>query len=215
MTLVSCAVMVGATAAVLSMQASAAFGEPTVYTNIFYGEDYLVSVDGTITYTADDPGEENYLVKSNSELKWIEFNTPGNSAVDYTKAAYSVNVKLRDISAFTEGVTGMVVADLTVGGFVTYEPWISFASLSINGVEVISSGAVMLGTLLPFITSVYDAETGTVSSQVTLPEIALTEVLEYHDGDLVSIFVMFKSVETSLTITGDEVAFPNYNPATV
>jgi hypothetical protein len=201
--------MVGAAAAVLSIQASADDRGPTEYTDILFGEDYLVCVDGAITYTAEDLVDDNFLVKRNSTLKWVEFDTPGNSAVDYTKVAYSVNLKLRDISAFTDGVTTMVVADLTVRGYVTYSPWISLASVSINGIEVMSFGGVALGTL-PFITSEYDALTGTLSAQVTLPDLALIGDLKYNDEDLVSIFVMFKSVETPLIISGSEVGFPEY-----
>lgn len=201
---VSCVVMVAAAAAVLSMQASAYLGEPTVYTNVFYGEDYLVDVDGTVTYTSDAPIDDDFLVKRSSELKWIEFDTPGLSTVDYTKAAYSVNVKLRDISAFPAGVAGMVVADLDITGFTTWSPWIASASLSINDVEVLTYSVITLGEL-PFMTSSYDSETGTVSAQVTLPDGII-----YNPGDQVSIFVMFKTVEVGLTVSGSDVGFPEY-----
>lgn len=201
---VSCVVMVAAAAAVLSMQASAYLGEPTEYTNAFYGEDYLINVDGTATYTSDAPVDDDFLVKRTSELKWIEFNTPGLSTVDYTKAVYSVNVKLKDMSAFPAGVVGMVVADLDVTGFTTWSPWIASATLSINDVEAMTYGGITLGEL-PFMTSSYDSETGTVSAQMTLPDGII-----YNPGDQVSIFVMFKTVEVGLTVSGSDVGFPEY-----
>lgn len=201
---VSCVVMVAAAAAVLSMQASAYFGEPTVYTNVFYGEDYLVSVDGTVASTSVVPVDENFLVKRTSELKWIEFNPPGLSTVDYTKAVYSVNVKLRDTSAFPDGVAGMVVADLEITGFTTFSPWIASASLSINDVEVMTHSVITLGEL-PFMTSSWDSATGTLSAQVTLPD-----EITYNAGDQISIFVMFKTVEVDITVSGSDIGFPEY-----
>ena len=208
MTVVSCAVMVAAAAAVLSMQASAALGGPTEYIDEFSGEDYLVDVDGTITYKVyapDEPVDDAFLVKRTSALKWIEFDTPGLSTVDYTKAVYSVNVKLKDISAFPAGVAGMVVADLDVTGFTTWSPWIASATLSINDVETATYSVITLGEL-PFMTSSWDSVTGTLSAQVTLPDGII-----YSPGDQVSIFVMFKTVEVDLTISGSEIGFPEYS----
>ncbi len=208
MTVVSCAVMVAAAAAVLSMQASAALGGPTEYIDEFSGEDYLVDVDGTITYKVyapDEPVDDAFLVKRTSALKWIEFDTPGLSTVDYTKVVYSVNVKLKDVSAFgDEGVTGMVLADLEVSGFTTYSPWIASATMSINDVETAAYSVITLGEL-PFMTSSWDSATGTLSAQVTLPDGII-----YNPGDQVSIFVMFKTVEVDLTISGSEIGFPEY-----
>lgn len=209
---VSCVVMIAAAAAVLSMQVSASLGEPTEYTNIFYGDDYLVNVDGVPTYSADVPVEDNFFVKRTSSLKWIEFDTPGYATVDYTKIVYSVNVNLRDISAFSDGVTGMVVADLDVAGFLLYSPWIASANVCINDVEVMSNGAIVLGEL-PYLAPSFDSATGTLSVAVTLPDISSLG-LTYNSGDTVSIFVMFKTVEVGLTITGSEIGFPDFQVPT-
>jgi hypothetical protein len=213
MTVVSCAVMVAAAAAVLSIQATASLGEPTEYYPIFSGEDYLVCADGVPTYTSDAPVDDSFLVKRTSALKWIEFDTPGNAAVDYTKVAYSTSVKLRDISLFTDGVAGMVVSDLTINGYTTYAPWISSVSVSVNDVEVMTYSAVALNAV-PFLVPTYDADADTLSVEVSLPDLSLTSVGGYNADDLVSIFVMFKTVEVGLLITGSEVGFPDYWPLT-
>jgi hypothetical protein len=210
MTAVSCAVMVAAAAAVMSFGASAFIGEPTVYESEFVGVDYLVSSeDGGIVYTDDDILDDSFLVKRTSELKWIEFDTPGLSTVDYTKVAYSANVKLREISGFPSGVAGMVVADVTINGFTTYAPWIASASLSVNDVDVLTYSAVALDAV-PFIAPVYDSVAGTLSVEVTLPD-----SLACVSGDQISIFVMFKTVEVGLDITGSEIGFPDYWPEIV
>jgi hypothetical protein len=214
MTVVSCAVMVAAAAAVLSMQATASLGEPTEYKPIFYGEDYMVLVDGVPTYASVAPVDGSFLVKRTSTLKWIEFDTPGNAVVDYTKVAYSTSVRLKDLSLFTDGVTGMVVSDLTINGYTTYAPWIASVSVSVNDVEVVSYGAVALNAV-PFIVPVYDAVAGTLSVEVSLPDLSLTSVGGYNADDLVSIFVMFKTVEVGLDITGSEIGFPDYWPEIV
>ncbi|GEM_PF-3871041 len=207
MTMVSCAVMVGAAAAVLSMKASAAEGLPTEYTSVFTGEDYLVNVDGTITYAVTPEIDDGYLVKRTSNLKWTTFDTPGNAPIDYTKVAYTVNVKLNHTIAFTDGVTGMFVSDLIIGGFDAIEPTMVSASISINDAPVVLSldGSPLVAST--YITSVY--ADGSLSIQVTLPSLDLTSV-SYEDGDMVSIFVMFKTPETLLTLDGSEIGFPDY-----
>lgn len=209
MTVVSCAVMIGAAAAVLSLGASAALGSGTDYTEItpWDGEDYLIG-DGTgVTYTSDLPEDQLFLAKRTSVLKWVEFDTPGNSEIDYTKVVYNTSVKLRAISNDNVVLDGMVIADLTINGFTTYAPWIASASMWINGVEVGSYSSVFLG-VVPFITPVWDSVTGTLSVDVTLPA-----GQGYAEDDLISIFVMFKTSETLLTITGSEIGFPDYQPA--
>lgn len=206
-TAVSCAVMVAAAAAVLSLGASAFIGEPTVYESEFTVEDYLVSSEeGDIVYADAIPVDGDFLVKRMSGLKWIEFNTPGNSEVDYTKVVYNTTLKLKDVTGIT--VPGMVVADVAINGFTTNAPWIASASLSIDGEEMLTYGSVALSAV-PFLTTVYDDVTGTLSVEATLPA-----DLIYDGADMVSIFVMFKTAEVGLDITGSEVGFPDYQLST-
>lgn len=212
---VSCVVMVAAAAAVLSMQASASVGGPTVFIEEFSNEDYLINVEGVPTYIQYADGEavdDTFLVKRNSELKSTQFDTPGLSEVDYTKVIYSVNVKLRDISGFDGGVSGMVIADLTVAGFALYSPWIASTNVCINGNEIMASEGIVLGTL-SYMTTSFDKETGILSAQIVLPDISSLE-MSYNNDDLVSIFVMFKTVEVGLDISGSEVGFPDYQITT-
>lgn len=206
-TAVSCAVMVAAAAAVLSLGVSAFTGEPTVYESEFTGEDYLVcSEEGDIVYTDTAPVDGNFLVKRMSGLKWIEFDTPGNSEVDYTKVVYNTTLKLKDVTGIT--VPGMVVADVTINGFTTFPPWIASASLSIDGADTLTYGSIALSEV-PFLATVYDDTTGTLSVEVTLPSDQI-----YDGADTISIFVMFKTVEVGLDITGSDVGFPDYQPST-
>ena len=170
-------------------------------------EDYLVNVEGVVTYADALLLEEDFLLKRTSDLKWTVFDTPGNAAVDYTKVVYTVNLKLRDLSLFTGGVTGLAVSDLTIGGFGVKTPTLVSASLTINGAAVLllDGGALDASN---YITWAYDA--GTLTAQVTLPSLDLTTALAYKDGDMVTVFVMFKTPEPGLTITGGDIGFPDY-----
>lgn len=211
MTVVSCAVMVAAAAAVLSIGASAAEGTPTTFEGLaFTEEDYLISgVDGA-EYASTIGLEDDFLVKRTSELKWTTFATPGNSPADYTKVAYTVNVKLRDTSSFTDGVAGMFISDVTIDGFGIIDPVMVSASISVNGVALTTPDQLDPAILNPldfteYLTWTYSA--GVLSAQVELPGYL------YADGDMVSIFVMFKTHQTGLMIMGSEFGFPDYNPA--
>jgi hypothetical protein len=216
MTVISCAVMVGAAAAVLSMDARATLGTPTDYTPVFDGEDYLeVNAEGEIAYAEAPETEDVFLMKRTSELKWTTWDTPGNSPIDYTKVAYMVNLKLKDTTAFTSGVTSMSVTDLTVGGFGLSAPTLASASISINDVAVLMTDGGLALDASEYITWVYNEATGVLSVEVTLPSLDLTNALSYKDGDKISIFVMFKTSETLSTITGSEIGFPFYNLDTV
>jgi len=179
------------------------------YVSVAAAEDYLVNVEGVVTYADALLIEEDFLLKRTSDLKWTVFDTPGNAAVDYTKVVYTVNLKLRDLSLFTGGVTGLAVSDLTIGGFGVKTPTLVSASLTINGeaVYLVDAGALDASN---YITWVYDAVTGTLSARVTLPSLDLTTALAYKDGDVVSVFVMFKTPEPGLAITGSDIGFPDY-----
>lgn len=204
MAVVSCAVMVGAAAAALSMGANAEGVGGMDFTEVlpWDGEDYLIG-DGTgVTYTSDLLEGQSFLVKRTSVLKWVEFDTPGNSDNIYTKVVYNTSVNLRAIDNDNIVAGGMVIADLTITGFTTYEPWIASASLWINDVEVDSYGPVYLEAV-PFVTPVWDSESGELSVEVTLPD-------GVGEGDQVSIFVMFKTIASGLTIDGSEIGFPDY-----
>ena len=177
------------------------------YVSVAAAEDYLVNVEGVVTYADALLIEEDFLLKRTSDLKWTVFDTPGNAAVDYTKVVYTVNLKLRDLSLFTGGVTGLAVSDLTIGGFGVKTPTLVSASLTINGAAVLllDGGALDASN---YITWAYDA--GTLTAQVTLPSLDLTTALAYKDGDMVTVFVMFKTPEPGLAITGSDIGFPDY-----
>lgn len=184
-------------------------GAAAEYVSVAAAEDYLVNVEGVVTYADALLLEEDFLLKRSSDLKWTVFDTPGNAAVDYTKVVYTVSLKLRDLSLFTGGVTGLAVSDLTIGGFGVKTPTLVSASLTINGAAVLllDGGALDASN---YITWVYDAVTGTLSARVTLPSLDLTTALAYKDGDMVTVFVMFKTPEPGLTITGGDIGFPDY-----
>lgn len=221
MTVVSCVFMIAAATAVLSVERipidpiDGGGSEPPTYTSLLDEDyqDYLVSVEGAITYAADLSTDQDFLVQRTYDLKTTVWDTPGSAPVDYTKIVYTVNLKLRDISAFTDGVAGLFVSDLTVAGFGLKAPTLVSASIVINGAAVLLlvDGAALDAS--NYITWVYDA--GTLSAQVALPSLDLTTALAYNDEDFVSIFVMFKVPETGLTLTGSDIGFPDYQPVPV
>ena len=191
MAVVSCVIMFAAATGALALT-------PPEYVSVATAEDYLVSVGGVITYADPLLFEEDFLVKRISDLKYTVFETPGNAAAVYTKVVYTVNLNLKDLSPFTEGVAGLVVSDVTIDGIGDKEPTLVSASLTING-------AAMNLDASKYITQVvYDA--GTLSARVTLPSLEST----YNDGDMVAVFVMFKTPVTGLTITGSDIGFPDY-----
>jgi len=215
MAVVSCAFMFvvasGALAVVLRTTVDPIESGPMApeYVSVAAAEDYLVDVEGAVTYASALLPEELFLAKRTSDLKWTVFDTPGNSAVDYTKVVYLTNLKLRDLSLFTGGVTGLAVADVTINGFGEKTPTLVSASLTINGsaVLLLEGGALDASN---YITWVYDAVTGTLSARVTLPSLDLTTALAYNKGDMVTVFVMFKTPEPGLAITGSEIGFPDF-----
>lgn len=198
-----------AVVSLVSMFAVATGASALVYTVVLDAEDYLVSTDGVITYAGDLLPDQDFLLKRGSDLKWTEFDTPGNSPVDYTKVVYTVNVKLRDLSHFTGGVAGLAVSDVTVEGFGEKTPTVVSATLTINDQPVLLADGGALDAS-NYITWLFDAVTGTLSARVTLPSLDLTSAQAYNDDDVVSVFVMFKTPMTGLTITGGEVGFPDY-----
>ena len=213
MAVISCAFLFAVATGALALVSRTAVdpidsaGAAAEYVSVAAAEDYLVNVEGAVTYADALLLEEDFLLKRTSDLKWTVFDTPGNAAVDYTKVVYTVNLKLRDLSLFTGGVTGLAVSDLTIGGFGVKTPTLVSASLTINGAAVLllDGGALDASN---YITWAYDA--GTLTAQVTLPSLDLTTALAYKDGDMVTVFVMFKTPEPGLTITGGDIGFPDY-----
>jgi hypothetical protein len=183
-------------------------GQAPEYTLIVDAEDYLVDVEGVVTFAEDLTIDQLFLVKRGSDLKWTVFDTPGGGN-DYTKVVYTTNVRLRDIALFTAGVAGLALSDVTIEGFSENLPTMVSASLAINGEPVLlaEGGALDASN---YITWVFDSVTGTLSARVTLPSLDLTTALAYENGDVVSLFVMFKTPVTGLNIAGSEIAFPDY-----
>ncbi len=217
LTVVFCAVMAAAATPALSAEYLAPLpgdkgNAPPEYAAVLSGEDYLVSGDEGVVYTDALADGELFLVKRISELKSALWIPDGNSGTVYTKVAYAVNLKLRDISAFA-GVTGMAVSNLVVEGFGSKAPTLISAILSINGVPVTLKDSTELLPDSNYMSReyVYDAAAGTgvLSVQFWLPSLDATVVGEYLDEDAVSIFVMFRTPEP-VTITGSEVGFPDY-----
>lgn len=216
MTLVSCAVMVAAAGAVLSMKASAETGGPTEYQSLLTGGDYLVKSEaGDVVYTATVLEDDDFLIKRTSELKAVEFDTPGNSAVDYTKWAYSVNLRVRDLEPFAGGIGGMIVSEVTVGDIGEMRPWISVTGFTINGVQVMEASGLVSLDYSKYVGVEY--VDGTMVVTVTLPD--LTDLgISYGEEDMVSVFVLLKT--PYIGWVGDpllgwvppvsEVGFPEY-----
>ena len=148
-------------------------------------------------------------MKRTSELKWTQVYPTGVGAVDYTKIMYVVSLRLRDISAFTDGVTGLVVSDLTIGGFGLDAPKLPEVSMTINGEPV--PPLPLANYIAAWET---DVNAGTLSFELALPSLDSTPY-EYGNEDLVSIFVKFKVLETGLTLTGSDIGFPDYQPVLV
>jgi hypothetical protein len=213
MSVVSCALMIGASAAVLSMKATAEVKGPTTYTDLFSNTDYLVDSDGSIALWTDplvDPVDEVILVKKNSTLKFVEFYPPGNPPTVNTKFVYTVNVKLKDLSLFTEGVAGMVVSQLTVYGMeeLNVVPIVVSTAVAVNGVPVTNSDDQTPLDMAAYVD--WGFTEGVTTVGVMLPNLEGTDTVGYSDGDMVSIFIMWKVPLHGLVVECDETPFPAY-----
>ena len=215
MTLASFVFMVAAATAALSIERTpidpgnvSSEGLAPLYDSVFTAEDYIVDTEGVATYADSLLPDQAFLVKRTSELKSTVFTPPGSTSL-YTKVVYAVNLKLRDLSLFTDGVAGLVVSDLTVTGFGEKKPCLVSASLTINGSAVLLEDGGELEAS-NYLTWTYDAGTGTVSARLILPSLDLTTALAYNDKDAVSVFVMFKVPETGLAIGGSDIGFPDF-----
>ena len=193
MAVVSSAIMVGA-AAVLTMKASAALGGPTEYIEALSSEDYLVQSEedpSEPVYADMAPLDGTYLVKRASSLKYVEFDTPGQSPNIYTKFVYNVNIKLRDLSAFEGGVTGMSLSTVTVGGLGDVAPLIVTAIIAVDGTEVFSEDGTTPLEMSAYISWTFSE--GVASVEVSLPDLTGTNIASYESGDMVSVFLMWKA----------------------
>lgn len=201
-TILSCAVMIAGAAAVLSIQASAAQGVPTEFEDLFEegtNVDYLVlEEDESVGYTDAPLEDDDFIMKRASTLKMTEFSSPGNSPNVYTKFVYTMNVKLRDIAWIEDGVAGMMLAQLTVGGFGESAPSVVTAGVTVDGLEVSVEPGWYTTTF----------EDGTYTLELVLPH--LLDDGDYVPHNMVTLFLMWKVPMQDWDGSASEIGFPEY-----
>lgn len=201
-TVLSCAVLVAGAAAVLSIQASAAQGGPTEFEYLFEEEtrvDYLVlGEDESVTYTDVAPEDDDFVMKRASTLKATEFSSPGSSPNVYTKFVYTANVKLRDIIWVEGGVAGLMVSQLTIGGFGESAPSMVAAGVTIDGLEVLVQPDWYASTF----------EDGTYTLELVMP--SLLDDRDYVPHNMVTLFLMWKVPMQGWDGSVSEIGFPEY-----
>ncbi|MBE0518176.1 MAG: hypothetical protein IH630_02980 [Thermoplasmata archaeon] len=203
--IISSAIMIGAAAVTLSMNASATEGAWN-YKQIHSADDFLVYdlSEGTtftdLIYVDAIEADDDFVVKRSSDLKAGTFDSPGWGPT-YTKLVYSVNVKLRHTAPFEGQIGGLEIASLTVAGF-DQIPVLGASTISLNGVVVPVSG-ILVNTV---------SDDG-VTVDLVLPDLA-TIGDTYESYDMISFLVVLKVPQAPLDLTAVEIGFPSYNPVT-
>jgi len=206
---VSCAILVASAAYALMANVLAADGGPTVYEEDMAAEDYLIlsgDEEPVVTYSETPALDESFLVKRGATFKHVQFDTPGNSPNVYTKYVYVVNIRLKDLSAFPEGVDGLRVCSLEVTNMDAPDLIEVTSSFLVNDVA-----PVPLDSTAPAVTGVsWAVVDGVLTADVVLPDLSLTSEGDYDQGDQVSVFVMWKAAVTGWDGVATDMPFPDY-----
>jgi len=206
---VSCAILVGSAAFAVLANALAADGGPTVYEEDIAAEDYLIfseDEEPEVIYSEVPALDETYLVKRGATFKHVQFDTPGNSPNVYTKYVYVVNIRLKDLTAFPDGVDGLRVCSLEVTNMDAPDLIEVTSSFLVNDVA-----PTPIDATAPAVTGVtWAVVDGTLTAEVVLPDLSGTLEGDYSQGDQVSVFVMWKAAVTGWDGIATDIPFPDY-----